>query len=355
MRHAWIAALLALATLVAEVAWILPLAKAEIDAPGGILAHGVIVLALLLILGAATLLGRDLRLLALLAISTAAFGPFGAVGTLTVAMLRVWHQRLAVSFKEWYESLFPRQAVDHTQRVFETVSQGSDGQGAAVVTTPFVDVLAFGSMEEKQSAIALMTRHFKPAFGAILKEALHDQSAAVRVQAAAAMARIESRFMEQALALEAELARDPGDPERADPGETLLALARLHDDHAFTGLLDGSRLREARSMAMDRYRQYLELDPEHFASRLAIGRLLIRDRRFGEAAAWIEESFSDGIPSGPLLLWYIESLFKMGRFEELRSHCREHALRLTKEISIPENAFLAVQTWAGRDLGTESP
>ncbi len=287
---------------------------------------------------------RDLRLPMLLATTTGLLGPIGAAGTLMTLGLYVLYAGSSTPFKEWYEALFPEEESKFSVYLAEQIASG---QGEAAVRTgvaSFLDVLSFGTPQQKQAVITLIADHFQPSFAPALRRALNDPSNAVRVQAAAAIAAIENNFLARSLELSAAAQERPGDP------AALKALARHYDDYAYTGILDGRREQDSREKALEVYRQYLKLQPSDLEARCSMGRILFRMEKFSEAAAWLEESLREGISSPQLLLWYMECLFRLGRFEELRQLARSHAVDLEESGELPLEAVEAVALWAGKTV-----
>ena len=90
--------------------------------------------------------------------------------------------------------------------------------------------------------------------------------------------------------------------------------------------------------------------------QVAVGRLLLREGRCRDAAAWFEESFPEGHPSAQGLLWYLECLYRLGRFSELRRLARGQGTRWTDAEGLPHAAVEAVGLWAGErgSLGVAS-
>ncbi len=284
---------------------------------------------------------RDLRLPMLLATTTGLLGPIGATGTLLTLGLYVLYARSSTSFREWYEALFPEEDSKFSAYLAEQIASG---QGEAAVRTgvaSFLDVLSFGTLQQKQTVITLIADHFQPSFAPGLRRALNDPNNALRVQAAAAIAQIENNFLARSLELSAVARESPGDP------IALKALARHYDDYAYTGILDGKREQDSWEKALEVYRQYLKLQPGDFEARRSIGRIQFRMGKFSEAAAWLEESLREGIFSPQLLMWYLECLFRLGRFEELRRLARSHSGNLEASGELPIQAVKAVALWAG--------
>jgi tetratricopeptide (TPR) repeat protein len=312
---AWVAALLHAAMIAAMVAWIAlsPVAR------------------------------LDLRIPVLLAVTTAVLGPAGPLGTaLTIAACRRF-ARSAVPFEEWYEGIFPKEDAEleaalerHARALIAGESEGG--------VVPFIDVLSFGSRQQKQAMIAMITSRFHPSFAPVLRMALNDSNQAIRVQAATAMTRVENGFLEKSL----ELAQAAGDGP-ADP-ELVLRIARHYDSYAFAGILDEKRENENREKAAEAYIRYLELRSGDHEICAEAGRLLVRKGDYLTAAALLREALRQGDASPAVVLWYMESLFRLKRYAELRKLANAQRQALESDTALPAEVSEAVRIWAGADL-----
>ena len=320
--------LVALATLVVECGvacwWLL------VPEGGGPLAAHLAITAALAVW--CRRLRSDVRIPMLLTASTAALGPIGAAGTLFTMLLTRWYSRRAIPFDEWYQSLFPDTPRDEGDELAERVARAEPAQPGAL--TPFIDILAFGSFHEKQALIALINQQFRPAFGPILKRALTDGNNAIRVQAATAMNKLENTMLARTLELSRQVEDAPGDV------EALLRLARHYDACLYSGTLDRQREEELRERTLDAFRRYLRDQPGDRDSWLAAGRLLLRGKRYDEAAAWLEP----GVAASPQAsLWYLESLYHLGRYDQLRDLAR--ALHPGTEADVSPAALETLRLW----------
>ena len=285
--------------------------------------------------------GRDARLHLLLAVTTLGCGPFGALGTLGLGLVAKWGHAASRPFQEWYESLFPEHEESISERVYDRVKSQLDDEDGEPAS--FADLVRYGSIEEKQAVIAIVGKHFKPAFAPILELALQDPVNAVRVQAATAISIVESRFSEAILELTARLESHSNRP------SDLLALARLYDDYAFTGLLDDERESNNREKALQCYQRYLLAEPNDVSTKLAVGRLLLRAERYEEAAFWLKGVMHKDDPSLQLAIWYMECLFHLGRFEELRHWAKRYAATIeSSPEAFPPAALGALSLWSAR-------
>ncbi len=343
--HAFQTGAVAVATLVAECAIVYGCFRPGVAWPVPLIAHLTVTAGLAVWCRWSTGLRADVRLPLLLAVGTGALGPIGAAGTLVTMSLACWYMRNAVPFEEWYESLFPetRQGADE-----ELVGRlGSADLSKPGSLTPFADVLAFGTFHQKLALIALINQEFRPAFGPILKRALTDDNNAIRVQAATAMNKLENAILERTIELGRRVDHDPADV------NALRALARHFDEYLYSGVLDTRREEGVRGSALEVYRQCIAAAPGDLDLRLAAGRLLLRGKRYAEAADWLEQAMKDGLSTPQADLWYMESLYHLGHFEQLREFARRRQESLKALNDIAPAALDAVRLWGSQ--GALSP
>ncbi len=309
--HSLVVAAIALATRCPRALWPVPLAKAS----------------------------QDIRLPILVTVSTAALGPIGALGSLFTLLLARQYMRRALPFEEWYRSLFPDTQDTENRKVVDQIA-AADGRETDAVTA-FSDVLSFGSLQQKQDLIALVSSQFRPAFGPVLKRALHDDHSAIRVQAATAMSKLENTILQRTMELTRQVRANPGDT------EALRALAQHYDGCLFCGILDTRREEDFLTEALAVYRECLAREPGDLSTRLAAGRLLLRSKRFREAAECFQQAAAPDSEKPQAALWYMESLFQLGRFAEIRRLARDWESRHASSAEYPPEALQAVRLWAG--------
>lgn len=301
--------------------------------------HLVLVLFAAIIAYAQYQKGVDARHLCLLAILSATTGVFGALGAIVGFIGGGIFAGRARHFRDWYESIFPTDNLSAPQEIYDRILEGFDENPTRYSVMPFVDVMHLGSEQQKRRALAKMTSRFHPRFAPAFKAALRDPSNTIRVQAATAIAKVERDFtlklerIEQARALQ--------------PHNTALqlALARFYDDYAFTGVLDAERERSNRERAIASYRAYLEQDAGSIEAWVAVGRLLFRNRQWEAAAEWFGHAVERGVHVGTMMLWYFESLFRLGRYKELRQVLMEHGRAVSAQEEVPPQMRDVVALW----------
>lgn len=247
----------------------------------------------------------------LLWMMTTVCGPLGAGGVVLAIVLERVHAAQRASLEEWHEMLFPENVADEQAELWRRIGQRASDRPADQPVTPFLDVLAFGSVSQRQAVVAIIAQQFRPAFAPALKAALLDEHNVVRVQAATAIARLEQEFLERTLELQGALGDGADDP------AAHLALATHYDDQAFNGLLDPARQEECRDKAIDGYKWYLTRRPDDKPVELRLARLHLRRRELPEAEARLRRLTECGCPRSNL--WLMEALFEQGQFSELRT------------------------------------
>ena len=283
--------------------------------------------------------GKDLRLSFLLFSFTLALGPAGACATLLTAAMASRFSRQTRSFEEWYQALFPDEAFPQGG-ILEEIQMQRAQEDRLIL--PLIDVLTFGTHVQKQALLTMITNNFKPAFAPVLKTALNDANNAIRVQAATCITKIEADFMSHAVALTKRGVENP------DDADLLKEIAEHYDRYAYLGLLEHDRETECRSNALRYYGRYLALRPEDSAARTAAGRILVRDRRYQDAVAWFEQGSIDETSARRApeeALWYLESLFRLGQFEKLRTILMARGKELQHSAGLPLEILEAVQLW----------
>lgn len=273
---------------------------------------------------------RALRYPTLLVVAVVTLGLAGAIGAAFASLGQRVYRSEARSFQSWYFTLFPERTERKSRAWYDLARTLGDDEGAVVES--FGDLIRFGDVDQKLAIIALLARRFEPRFAPVLKTALSDPDASVRVQAATAAAHIEDAFVERWIS-----ARRTAEARKNDP-EAAIKLARLVDDYAFAGILDERREAELRAEAEDAYRSALEIAPANNAARLGLGRLLIRCERPEEALLEMEPLARD--PSPDAAAWLMEAMFRLRRFDALRELCAR-----LDAASLPDRLAAAVALW----------
>lgn len=283
--------------------------------------------------------GREPVLLVFV-ISLAFLGPIGVAGACLSALMRRAFAWRARPFAEWYASLFPEEPQDRVRALHDRVVQRGHGPRARVTVAPFGDVMALGTLQEKQAAIGLIAARFEPSFAPALRAALNDAEAAIRVQAASAVARIEHRFLQQSMAIGERLAAHSDDP------DILIEAARHHEAMASAGLLDEERARQAAEEAVQMYRRLLSLpEPGPWMEDAVAGaaRMLLLLGEAEKAARLLAPAAARADAPATLVGLHLEALFRLHRFVDLREFCLR--LDAARDARLPTPLREALRMW----------
>lgn len=283
--------------------------------------------------------GFDVQHLALLAIVSSVAGIFGSVGALLGFLLYLVFRQKTQHFNEWYESIFPTDHLTDAQEIYDNIIEGLDENPRAYGVMPFIEVMHLGSEDQKRRALSKATVKFHSRLAPAFKIALRDSSNAIRVQAATSVAKIERDFMNVLQRIEEARALEPRN------ARVVLAMAKFYDDYAFTGILDPELERSNRERAIAAYKAYMQTDPNHTESWVAVGRLLFRNEQWEEASEWFRHALDRGWKNHTMVMWYFECLYRLRKFKELRRAVGEHGRDITSQDDLPRNVRDSVTVW----------
>jgi hypothetical protein len=266
--------------------------------------------------------------LAFYIISVAALGPLGLFGWLLMEAVRRVSTLLAAPAAVQRVGLTAPKS-GHKRTLYQLLALRGARPTRGSTVSPFADVVEFGTFEQKQSVVTLIADHFRPEFAVALRRALNDPEPAIRVQAATAVARIENRFLQRSVALEASRSAKPKDP------VVLREVAGHHEAYARLGLLDAERTASEQRSALALYTRLLETAPADADMAAAAARLYLEldrpDAAICVLAPPIEQrSITDSV-AGPLC----EALYRKGRFSLLRQLSKSVDIEMLPAIDAP--------------------
>lgn len=289
---------------------------------------------------------RDYALSLVLATTTVFLGPVAPATLLVVHPYFLFARSRATTFHEWYLSLFPEENQRLPERLYDSIIRHEVPGRQASSVVSFMDVIRHGAAQQKLAVISLIARAFRPAFTPVLKAALNDDANEVRVQAATAIAKLTDDYLERMQTLEDRAAANPDDI------EVIEQLARAYDDFSFAGILDANHEHATRSRALDLWLKVAEAEPDHPIAPMAVGRLLMRLERYELASSWMERAIAENRASPQMLAWYMESLFRQGRLDELRQVVRARGDSIEDRQPISAKALSAVRLWRSAEGGS---
>ena len=117
-------------------------------------------------------------------------GPAGALASLAALGLVDHAGAGPVVLDAWYKQLAKASTADASTELTDRVVAGRVLRTDAPAPENFEDVIASGTLAERQAALGLIARHFHTDYAPALQAALRSAEPVVRVQAAAVVARV---------------------------------------------------------------------------------------------------------------------------------------------------------------------
>ena len=311
--------------------------------------HLGVVIALSLWTGLTQHSGHGRQLAYLLTLFTAVLGPFGTGGILVTSGLYFWFKRSATPFSEWYESLFPEMEHLKIKKIFDKAVDERNFHAVNNPVIPFIDVLHYGTVEQKQAMIVLLIKNHHGKFANVLRKALEDDDGSVRVLAAKGMTKIEQHFLDRNMELERRFKDN-----KITHSEFLKIQIQNDDEYLYSGILDEIRADEVRLRSIKTCKEYLLIHPEDLDIRFILGRMFLRHGQSDQAVNWFEECIHKGFTSPKIYAWYFECMYQMGQFKKLRETAALHfeEIREFKPIFQPD-VFEVIRIWAGQKSDAE--
>jgi hypothetical protein len=246
---------------------------------------------------------------ALTLVSTAILGPLGYFGAAFSAISRqIFGGACSRQLDDFFLWLSGEVKPDAAAELYRDLILGREQPGRQMINTTIVDLLRWGTPDEKYKMMATLARSFRPELAPALRFALTSSDPTIRIQAAALVAKIEKQFTQRWVALRSQVNDNPHEPER------YFALARHLDEYAYTGILDPLRERGIRVEAAGFFRTYLATENGDRDARLFLGRLLTRLGEYSDAVSCLEPVLDDERARS----WYCQSLYGLGHFDRLR-------------------------------------
>ena len=253
-------------------------------------------------------------------------GCFGAFGAIMMMISHILFRQEAITFKEWVKFIYPRPTPTMGESIYDDIDLKVDEHPKQYDVLPFMDVMRLGTASQKREVINQIVHHFDPRYAPVLNEALKDNSLSVRTLAATSVVRIEKQLQQKEQKLEQVLQHHEQTP------ELLLATARFYDDYAFSGIIDSERKQRYIKQAYDFYQRYIRRRSNDMRAAAWVGRLLVRSGEQEKAANWLKQLVDEGHTDGYILSWYVEVLYNLRRFAELRKFVQSYGGKLEQVL-----------------------
>ena len=248
----------------------------------------------------------------------------GPLGCLIAIIATTFHLVFARSFQgnfsDWlYQHLFVLESQEKTSdKIYQRIVAGQEEVSKNIDTEPLVDVMNFGTIEQKQAALIKVVKYFRPHLTPVLQMGLHDSNNSIRVQAAAGLAKLQDEFHKKYMRYECKVT----DGSATD--EELVHFARICEEYSSSALLDSERKSSAIKQSIRLYEKAIERVPDLIELKSSLIRVLLIDRETERANAHMTMLLEKiGKPSPQVGETVLELLFALGRYVEMQKYAKE--------------------------------
>lgn len=281
--------------------------------------HVLLCLISLLIISTFKSFDYDIRFPLLFTILLTFLGPFGAAMTLLVICLYVLETKYLPNSEALLEVLYPDIKISKSTQIYNRITYGMEDLELKKITASYQDIMSFGSLKQKRSALEKIGRYFRPEFVPALQMAINDLNASVRVYAGTIYTQLESQFYNHYLKLEKLMLAKP------DLLHTL-SFARHCERYVNSEILPADREKKIRTLAIDAYKRCLEILPKDSSILLSLSKLYLGEHQYENALFYIEQLEKNKIVAAEVYLMHMRIYFEQKKYDLLHefSHREIH-------------------------------
>jgi hypothetical protein len=271
-------------------------------------------------------------------------GPLGCfISIVSNTFNFIYSRKLKVSFSDWlFNYLYEADPNEKdSDKIYKRIVSGQEVFAESIDTEPLIDIMSFGSLEQKQSALIKAVKNFRPQLMMpVLQMGLDDSNNAIRVQAAAGLAKIQDDFHKKYTFYEHKVM------ENTENTEDLVDFAKLCEEYSASQLLNSERKAAIIKKSAELYERCIALSPDNADLKISLIRMIMINRQTDRAYELLTEVLPlIKNPSPSTAHTLMELLFKMNRFAEMRHFANEWKLEMNKNFGYAINE--KIDLWSG--------
>ncbi len=275
-------------------------------------------------------------------------GPLGCfIAIISNTFNFIYSRKLKVHFSDWlFSYLYAADSHEmESDKIYNRIIAGHEIFADSIDTEPLMDIMSFGSIEQKQAALIKAVKHFRPQLMMpVLHMGLNDPNNIIRVQAAAGLAKIQDNFQNKYTFYERKVI------DKTESPEDLVAFARLCEEYSVSQLLDSERKASVIQQSIKLYERCVILAPDNIDLKISLIRMLIISRKTEQAYNLLTDVLPlVKKPSPAIAHALMELLFKMNRFSEMRHFANEWKSVMDKNFGYAINE--KIELWSGNQSG----
>ncbi|MFA6293605.1 MAG: hypothetical protein WC637_17595, partial [Victivallales bacterium] len=200
-------------------------------------------------------------------------------------------------------------------------------------------------LDQKQAALIKAVKNFRPQLMVpVLQMGLNDPNNAIRVQAAAGLAKIQDDFHKKYTYYESKVVG------KTESTEELIDFAKLCEEYSASQLLNSERKSAIIRESINLYERCVNLSPDNIDLKISLIRMLMINGNTARVNGLLDVVLPHvKNPSPAIAHTLMELLFKMNRFAEMRHFANEWKLEMNKNFGYAINE--KVELWSGNPSG----
>lgn len=301
-----------------------------------LIAHAGLTLGLIAVLCVCWRMHFDMRFLLLFGLFLAALGPFGGLLIFAALVLYFLYSKVTTPIVDLLNDLIPSIDQDASTVLHDRILYHLDDFHPDRLPVPFKDIMAYGTANQKRTAIEKMLRYYQPEFAGALRAGLDDPNNSIRVQAATALSSIDHKYFAAHMALKS------ASESNRDNTARLKDYAEQMAVYSCSEILDPDRRKSMQQKAIAAYESYLLKEPHDAESHYMLAKLYYETGNYTEANRLLAKEPPDGAAAS---LLHLETLYALGDYDALQAYASS-ILELQRKQPIDEKTLAAARLWA---------
>jgi len=196
-------------------------------------------------------------------------------------------------------------------------------------TDSYLDVMRFGSISQKITALNNVLNFYKPEFSEIFDIAINDESNVIRVQAATAVTKIREKYSKQVREAQKKLFNEDGS--LPSKHSSLRSLVKCYMSYIDSGLLDIETIQDISGRILECYNK-IGVKNYNIGDLEILSNIYVILQKYDDAHKILQDLYKKKAkPSSVSVLNYLKTLFHLKKMKELREFARKYKNTIDQE------------------------
>lgn len=257
----------------------------------------------------------------ILSLNTAFLGPFGSAMSTLILMLNILMINKTNKVQAFMEEIKHEQ-YSNIEILIRRLEYTRYLEKEMFYTEPFEDIITYGSTKEKQSALLIAKRYFRPEFLSFVQKASEDKDNTIRVLSATIISSIRKSVTEQLNNLKTQIEENPNNI------SLLSSFVNIYKYFILNSFIKNDKVMELADIFINSFRKQLNFNSENITLKLLFIELLTYHKIEDEAKNILiglaaETHKLNELGEKPLIT-YLSMLYHYSYFNELRAFAEQY-------------------------------